>query len=175
MALKMLSNGQYQVRTLKEAQEALQGMKNLQAEIEELMKEHGIDEMMQDATEMKKAATAYAVKNKLEQIKCKGFHATLIEQSYDTHFLAVDEDVREAQPTVDRPLKSVKAILRKKFGPMTKGSKSLDIWKRVTKPVVDKAALDEVVGEGLLTVKEITPAFIEKKKAPYLRLFDDKD
>jgi hypothetical protein len=173
MALKMLSNGQYQVRSLKEAQEALLGMRNLEAEIKELMDEHGITEMMQDATEMKKAATAYAVENNLDQIQCKGFHATLIQQSYGTQFLATDEDVREAQVDTDRPLKSLRSILRKKFGPLTKGSRSLEIWKRVTKPVIDKAALDDVVSEGLLNVKEITPAFVEKKKAPYLRVFED--
>lgn len=172
MSLKMLANGQYEVKTLKQAKEALQGMRNLQAEIEEMMKESGISEMMEDATEMKRAATAYAVSNKLERIDCNGFHATLIEQSYDTHFLATDEDVREAEPQ-GRQLKSLRSILRKKFGPMTKGSKSLEIWKRVTKPVVDKTALEEVVAEGELTAKELTPSFVEKKKAPYLRVFED--
>jgi hypothetical protein len=172
MALKMLDNGQYVVKTLAEAQEALAMMRELEAEIRTIQKEHGIDEMMQDATELKKAAQAYAVEKGLERIEGDGFHGTLISQSFDSHFIATDEDLANEEPA-GRKLNSLRAIIRKKFGPYTKGSKSSQLWRRATKPVVDRTALDEIVAEGLLTVKEITPAFVEKKKSPYLRIFED--
>lgn len=177
--LKRNDNGTFDIRTEEQARKALEGMANLQAEIAELQAEHGISEMMDDAAELKKGATEWAKAQRRKpgdqvRIECDGFHAVLIEQAYDARFIATEDDLTGDEPTV-RKIKPLRAIIRKKFGPFTKGSKSSQIWKRITKSVVDKDALDEVVAEGLLTVKEITPAFVEKKKAPFLRVFHAGD
>jgi hypothetical protein len=172
MGLKMLSNGQYEVKTLKDAKAALEGMVALEAEISELMKEHGIDEMMQDAAEMKRAAQAFCAAKEIDRVDLDGCHFTLIKQAYDSRFIATDDDLNGAEPA-DRKIVPLRKIIRKKFGPFGKGKKSSEIWKRITKPTVVKEALDEVVAEGLLTVDEIAPSFVEKQKAPYLRRFND--
>lgn len=166
-------------RQSKDVRKALQDYMTLQRKIEKLKRKHGIIDMEAAADELKKAVTLWAALN-LEpgsQIECDGFHATLISQPYDSRFLATDEerdDYLDAnQPIKDRQVISLRQIVREKFGPFGKGTKSSRIWRRITRPVVVKEALDEVVGEGLLTVDEIAPSFVEKHKAPYLRFFED--
>lgn len=172
MALKMNPNGTYEVKSLKDAKQALEGMMALDAEIRELMEEHGISEMMQDATEMKKAAQAYCVAKGIERVEMGDVHFTLVKQAYDSRFIATEADLTGEEP-VDRKVVPLRQIIRKKFGPFGKGKKASEIWKRITKPVVVKEALDEVVAEGLLSVDDISPSFVEKQKAPYLRKFEN--
>ena len=57
----------------------------------------------------------------------------------------------------------------KKFGKGTAEFKAA--WKRATKPVADVPELEMMVGEDLLTVKELAKCYAEKKKTPYLRIF----
>jgi len=172
MALKMLKNGQYVVKSRADAVAALEGMIALESEIRELMKEQGIDEMMQDAAEMKKAAQAYCVNNGIDRLDLEGVHFTLIKQAYDSRFIATEDDLTGDEPD-NRQIIPLRKIIRKKFGPFGKGTNASRIWKRITKSVIVKEALDEVVAEGLLTVDEISPSFVEKHKTPYLRKFED--
>ena len=46
-----------------------------------------------------------------------------------------------------------------------------DIWSRVTRRVANPEGIDEIVGEGIVSLDEIKGAFVEKTKAPYLRGF----
>jgi len=183
MALKQLSNGTYEIRNMKDAVAALNLFQTLDEEIIELMQEHGITEMMQDAVELKKAVTKWAVETKTERIDYEGHHATLISQNYDARFIGtkdevptdraelyrygiVDEHGREVRKIV--PLR---AILKKKF--KKHPAKVKEIWQRATVRIVDKEAVEELISEGVLTVDEIAPCFVEKTKAPYLRPFED--
>lgn len=163
----------------KDVRQALQDYMAKQRKIEKLKRKHGILDLEAEAQELKQAATLWAALNLKggDQIECDGFHATLISQPYDSRFLATDEDrdeyIEANEPIKDRQVISLRHIVRKKFGPFSKGSQSSKIWRRITRPVVVKEALDEVVGEGLLTVEEITPSFVEKQKAPYLQFYED--
>jgi len=177
MALKRNDNGTFVVRNLEDARTALETVMLLKAEVEELMKEHGITEMMDDAAEMKKAATAWAVtqrRNPTDEFKIQGdgFHATLIEQPYDARFIATENDLTGDEPD-NRDVIPLRRTIRKKYGPFKKGSKSSRLWQRITKPVVMREALDEAVAEGLLSIEEVAPSFVEKRKAAYLRIFED--
>jgi len=183
MALKQLSNGTYVIRNMKDAVAALNLFQTLDEEITELMQENGITEMMQDAVELKKAVTKWAVETGTERIDYDNHHASLISQNYDAKFIgttaeiprtreelyrvgAVDEHGREIREIV--PLRT---ILKRKF--KKNPAKVKELWKRVTVRVVNKEAVEELISEGILTVDEVAPCFVEKSKSPYLRSFED--
>lgn len=163
-----LKNGQYQVKNLKQAQEALEGVRAMRDEIEELMAEHGIKEMQEDATELKRAATAWAAETGTAQIDLgNGVYARLRQDKYGGRWIATDADFDKDTPGNVITLLS---ILRRKFKNKEKRS---EIWNRVTKRAVDPDALQRVVQEGLLTAEEIAPAFTEKDKAPFLIIYGE--
>jgi len=170
MALKRLQNGQYEVKTLKQAKEALMTMRELQSSISELMEEHGITEMMEDASELKKAATRWAASSDTPRIDLgngrKGEpYALLRRDKYGGTWIATDDDITDAAPPKATSLLS---ILRGKYRDKTIRS---EIWNRVTKRTIDQDGLKRVVDEGLLSDSEIAPAFYEKEKAPFLIVY----
>lgn len=171
MAIRRNENGTYTVTSKKQAVEAIEAMTALQESIDELLQEHGITEMMEDATELKKAATNYCVSKKVETLPLSAGHATLITASYDRRVVATQAEADLInESSVDRKIVPLRKILAKKF----RDKKQLkEIWNRVTVRVVNVPALEEVVQEGILDVDEISPAYHEKQKAPYLRIFKD--
>jgi len=168
VALTRKTNGQYTVKTRKQAIEALTAARTMKAEIQALMEEHGISDMMEDATEMTKAVVRYMDEQKLDNLQAKGFHGTLVRAAYDKRWIATDEELDEA----GRPANSMslRRILRKKF---KNAAKRKEIWMRITKRVADPEGIDEVVTEGILTIEEVGPSYVEKTKAPYLRIYED--
>jgi len=175
MALKPAANGTYNVRNLKEAKEALQLMKAISEEIQEIREEHGIMQLESDATELKKAATRWAVSSKTERIDFDaGFHATLISQSYDPRYIATDEDMPDELPE-GRKIIPLQTIIEKKFKSKVSkpGSKAREVWFQITKRVIDREAVDQAVADGVFKVDDIAPSFVEKQKAPYLRVFEE--
>ena len=173
MALKRLKNGQFQVRNVQEAKEALIGSENLKAEVETLMREHGISEMMEDASEMKKAATAWAANTDTQRIDLgtgrQGEpYALLRKDKYGGKWIASSDDLDADTPAGAIPLIY---ILRQKFKNKTERS---EIWNRVTKRSVDVDSLNRVVQEGVLSAEDIAPAFYEKEKAPFLIVYGKK-
>jgi hypothetical protein len=164
--LKRLNNGQYKVTSKKEAVEALSTMAELTTEILALMAEHGITEMQEDATELKKAATRWAAQNEVARIDLPdGSHATLRRDKYGGHWIATDDDLTTDDAASAVPLLR---ILRKKY--KNKVTRS-EIWNRVTRRQVDSDALQRVIAEGILTAEEVAPAYAEKEKAPFLIVY----
>jgi len=175
MALKPAANGEYNVRNLKEAKEALQLMQTIKEELDEIRAANGVAELEQDSTELKKAATRWAVASGTERIDFdKGFHATLIQQFHGAEYIATDDDVPDELPE-GRTVVSLQTIIEKKFKSKVaaKGSKARKVWFQITKRVVDRAAIDQAVADGLFTVDDVAPSFVEKQKAPYLRVFEE--
>lgn len=171
MALKLLTNGQYVVKTKKQAVEALQMMETLKGEIAALRKEHGLDELEQDAVELKKAATRYLVENGVERLDFThdvvNMHGTLVA-GFDKKWLLTNEDLQSAgQPT---GAKSLRSILRKKFSDPADFKR---VWARVTKRVVNPEGIDELVSEGAIDEDDVAPALVEKPRTPYLRIYED--
>lgn len=170
--VKVTSDGVVVIKTDKDAREALEAFQRLKVEIDELKEESGLNDLEKDAVAYKAAAQNYMIAKKRDQIQCKGFHGTLVKGYYQSHFVATEDEIAEGDPEGVIPLQK---IIEKKFKSKIKdkGSKARKIWMRITKRVVDFSAIDELVAEGVLAVDEIAPAWVEKEKAPYLRLFDD--
>lgn len=149
----------------------------LELKLQEARTQAGIPAIEEKLDKVKAALVTAMVDGGLDQVEAMGFHATLVKQNYGSMFLATSEDVESAQRDLefpeDRVLRSVRSILRDKYGAMTKGSKSLEIWKRITRPVVVPELVEEVIADKLLTVDEIADAFVEKTKKPYARVFKD--
>jgi len=170
VALKMNVNGQYVVTSKKQAIEALVMMHTLKDEIAEIRKKAGLDELEQDAVELKKAVTGYCVNHGVERLDFEHdddpMHGTLVK-GYDRTWLLTDEDFRSAGAPVGA--KSLRRILRRKFG----SEDFKRIYARITKRVLDPEELDALVTEGVIDADEIAPAFVEKPRTPYLRIFND--
>lgn len=174
MALKVHGDGFVEIKTAADATKALVAFKNLKGEIDELKEESGLNDLEKDAMAYKVAVQNYMVDNDLEQIvvKDQGFHGTLVKGFASSHWIGTDADLTGDEP---EHVESLQSIIESKFNNSvtTKGSKARKVWLRITKRTVDQEAIEEVVREGTLVINEISPAFIEKPRAPYLRIFDD--
>jgi hypothetical protein len=168
MAVKSNINGTYTISTKADVVKALKMMQERKEEAESLMREHGIQELMQEATELKKAATAYCVAKGISNVDMGDSYAQLREDGYDRRWIGTRAELAE----MDAPEGAVplRTILQRKFG--GKSDTFKETWNRITKRVIDKDSLQEVIDEGVLDEDEIAPAFVEKKKAPYLRVYD---
>jgi len=172
MALTVTDDGFIVIKSQDDAKKALQKFQTLKAERDELYEEHGIKDMDEELVALKAAVTKFMADNKVEQIECKGFHGTLVKGYHGGHWLATDDDI---SPGDHKTAKSLQAIIEKKFKSKisVKGSKARKVWMKITKRVVDHEAVEAAVADGTLNVKEIAPAWSEKEKAPYLRIFQD--
>lgn len=167
MPLKRKTNGTFSVSNESQAKEALKTVLELKHEIKRLEEEHGITEMMDDSSELKKAATRWAVESNTQAIDLGGgVYARLRQDKYGGTWVTTDDDL-DGAPVSAVPLLK---ILRKKFPNKTLRS---EIWNRVTKRTVDPDKLNRVVEEGILTAEEVAPAFYEKDKAPFLMIYGD--
>jgi F0F1-type ATP synthase alpha subunit len=174
MALKAAKNGQYEIKNEKQAVEALTLFQVRKAKAEALRIRHGIADMEKDCVELKKAVTAFAVSSDADRIDFdvdgKDFHATLVKQFHGAMFVATDEDIPDEFPDA----KSLKSIIEEKFdGSIKEKGKARKVWNKITRRIADRSLIDQAVAEGLLTVDEIAPSFIEREKAPYLRIFEE--
>lgn len=179
MALKRLSNGEYVISSRKEAQAALVMFETLQAEVEEIRRQHDLQEIEQDQVELKRGVTAWMLTNEVSDIEIdkSGKYGKLIEQGYDKRVIAtqaeLDEYVVDGKALVNPKITPLRKLFVKKFG---KGTAELkEAWNRATKRVADVQALEEMVAEGEITVKELAKCYAEKKKTPYLRIFGKGD
>jgi hypothetical protein len=166
MMLTRTKSGQFSLKSKADVKAALLLMQELKDDIATLKREHGIDELEQDAVELKKAAEGYMVAKDVDEIQLEGGnYAKLIRGGYDRHWVLNDSEITDQTPGV----KSLRSILKKKFGGNTIGYK--DAMRRITKRIPDAEKIEEAVSEGLLTEKEIAPAFVEKERRPYLRVY----
>lgn len=176
MALKPTKSGEYHIKTLKEAKEALVLFQAVKNELDEIREREGMSEMEQDGVELKKAVTRFAIATKTERIDFdSGIHATLVSQFYDAQYIATEDEIPAELPENRKKVVPLQTIIEKKFKSKItdKGSKARKIWMKITKRVIDKGAIDQLVAEGVLTTDDLAPAFVEKEKAPYLRIFED--
>lgn len=176
LALKPTKSGEYHIKTLKEAKEALVLFQSIKGELDEIREREGMAEMEQDGVELKKAVTRFAVSTKTERIDFDdGVHATLVSQFYGAEYIATVDEIPASLPENRKKVVPLQTIIEKKFKSKIdeKGSKARKVWMKITKRVVDKEAIDQLVAEGVFKVDDLAPAFVEKEKAPYLRIFED--
>jgi hypothetical protein len=170
VALKILSNGQYVVKTKKQAIEAMQMMGTMKDEISAIRKKYGLDEMEQDATELKKAVTRYCVENNVDRLDYEhensNYHGTLVA-GFDKKWILTQDDLRSAgQPAGAKPLRT---ILKDKFS----AEEFKRVWARATKRIADPEGIDALVSDGVLDEDDVAQALVEKPRTAYLRIYED--
>jgi hypothetical protein len=160
MALKRRKNGTYVVDKKADAEEALMLMLEIEDAIKEIHKDNGIPEMMMDSTELKRAATRYFASKRIKAMTLKGAGkvAKLIEGS-EGQWIGTKAEMPDDAPDGVRPLKSIVGK---------------DMWKRITRRMIDPDKIMEAVSKGELDEDEISAAYYEKPRAPYVRLYDDE-
>jgi hypothetical protein len=166
VAVKANDNFTYTVTSKKDAVKALRMMQERQEEIARIERENGIPELRQEATELKKAATMFCVARKISQLDMGDSYAQLREDGYDRRWIATRHDLEDVDAPGAVPLRT---ILQRALGGKSEEFKAA--WNRITKRVIDADALQEIVDEGIVDEDEIAPAFVEKKRAPYLRIY----
>lgn len=145
----------------------LEQVEELNSKAEKLMQKHGISEMLAEAAELKKAATALTVEAEFKSILMpSGARYDLRQDTYNKRIIGDAEDLAGVKtPEGVIPLRK---ILNKKFDKKA----ALDVWRSVTTRKVDEAKLTQAVNEGTLTLDEITPAYYHDLKSPYLRRYE---
>lgn len=176
--MKVHDNGFIEITNKKDAKEALQAAKNLQDEITTVKAETGLDELEKDLTAYKGGLTQFMVRTEMESVEGKGFHGTLVKGSGGSRWITTDDDITESDP---ERCKSLKSIIMEKFGVSSLKGKDRRVvearrlFNQITKRVADPEAIEIAVEEKQLTVDEISPAWVELSRAPYLRIFEDTD
>lgn len=153
------------------ATEILTGLSLLESEIAKKREKAGLPELEMKRDAVKKELTEFMTANEVAHaISPDGAVATLVKASYDSRFIATAEDFEEMEEIPDRDVIPLREIVKMKYGVMKKGTNSWRIWNRITKRVVQADKLEEVISEGLLTVDEVAPSFVQKQKKPYVRV-----
>lgn len=162
--LKANENGTYTITNKEGAIKALGMMQERSEEAIQLSKEYGITDLQREAAELKKAATAFCVAKGIEKLDLGDSYASLRQDGYDRRWIATKDELAEVDAPDAVPLRT---ILKREFST----GQFKEIWNRITRRVVDPDALQEAIDEGILNEEEIAPAFVEKKKSPYLRIY----
>jgi hypothetical protein len=135
-----------------------------QAKLEEARKSAGIPKLESEIDLLKQEITADMVESGTATLlSTRGSKATLVQASYDARFIGTTEDIRGDEGRKVVPLHT---IIYKKFDKIEAGK----VWRQITKRVVVPEKVEEAVAEGFLTVNEISVAFVEKTKKPYIRI-----
>lgn len=157
ITFKRLKNGQFRITTKDQAQEALAVVLELQDQIDALEAEHGIKEMREDAVELKKAATAFMDMRNVDVFQLDGKIARLI-RSYSSRWIGTKADIDEKTPAGTRTLRSIVGK---------------EMWMKISKRVADPDLIAQAVADGTVDEGEISDAYVEIPRAPYVRFFSD--
>jgi hypothetical protein len=151
------------------ALKALEKLVELQEKLAEAKRKAGIARMESEIDRLKGTITNFMIEADEEHLYATdGHYATLIKATYDAHFVGTKDEIPE--DIGDRKVIPLRTIIYKKL-PKEEAAK---LWQRVTKRVVVTELVEEVVAEGILVVNEISPAFVEKSKKPYVRIYDGR-
>lgn len=172
--MKIHKDGFIEIKSMKDAKEALKRFQDLKVEIDELKEESGLNDLERDAVAYKAGLQKFMIAKGKEQLQGDGYHGTLIKTTASSRWIATHGDLDGSEPAGTKPLRE---IIEKKFkGKVTeKGSAARRMWMAVTKRTVDVEALTEQVDAGELTTDEIAPALVETFRTPYLRVFEDAE
>jgi hypothetical protein len=144
--LKANRNGTYTIKNTSQLLRALHEFDQVQTELEPLMRQ---------ATELKKAATYYAAKKRLDVVQLEGRYFRLISRT-NRYW-----DAAELQKIIGNKTVKVKGKTKK-------------LWQIVTKRVPDAELISEAIDKGYLDEDEIGVAFKESKQQPFLQRYEGK-
>lgn len=154
-------------------------MEVLKLELAAKEQEHGITKLRQKIEQRKQKVKDFMVENDVDAIDFADGsrrYVKLIRQTFDRQVISDDRD-REIVfgGVVGKDLKyTLKEIIEHKYGTIKSNRKARRLWLRVTRRIVDLPELEEAVSEGLLSVDEISPAYYERRKAPYIQTYGGK-
>ena len=107
MTLKIHQDGFVEIKSKKAALEALQAFRDLKAEIDEVKKESGLDELERDAMAYKAAAQKFMIDKDMEQLQGDGWHATLVKGHGSSRWITDEDDLTGDEPDRVRTLRSI--------------------------------------------------------------------
>ena len=145
------------VTSMKEARRTLQRMEEINAQIVPLQNE---------AVQLKKDVTAFAVSKKAVVIQLDGCYYRLIERS-NRIWVATPDDMPTPAPKGARSLKEICKGVKVKV----KG-KSVPLWNAITKRVPDPIAIENAVNQGWIDEDEIHRAYLEKPQSTFLQRYE---
>jgi len=152
-----------------QARGELERLVNTQIKLNEARRKLGIPKMEAEIDLLKSRLVDYMIEHEEEKLNGHGHHATLVQGFHGAHFVGTKDELAELEISPDRKITPLRTIIYKKFSKDI----AVDLWMRVTKRVVVKEAVEEVIAEGLLSVKDVAPSFVEQAKKPYIRVFQD--
>jgi len=159
------------IKTEKDARAALNRMREIKHQIEEILEAEGVNDLQAEADALKTAATDWAVTEDQDVIDLgQGVYARLRRDKYGGRWITDGDDLlADDVPVTVVPLK---AILKKKYKDEPNDFKR--VWYAITRRVADPTRLEKAVAEGTLTESEISGAFFEKDKKPFLQVYGGK-
>jgi len=146
------------LKTKAEAAKALEKSVKLRASADTLVAEHGIDELYKEAERLKDEVAEFCISKKIDKLDIKGQrYGRVIQAVQERIWVATKDDIPEGVKGV----KPLKTILSK------------ELFMKVTKRVVDPVKLDEAVNDELITLDEISKAYVERMRKPSFRVFEE--
>ena len=143
----------------------------MQTELANLRQQTGIERLEQRIDEYKTKLRDFCVEAEEETINLQGGrYVRLVQSASERRIIGTTEELNAISDSEGQPtgMKSLMRILQEKF-PTDK--RWVEIWRRATKPIPDISAIEQLVSEGILSVEDLQPAYYEKKKSPYIRIF----
>lgn len=145
------------IKTKADAVEALELSTMLKDEAEAEMIKLGIKEKLEAADELKKKVTGFAASKGIDKLDLPdGRYGKLIQAVGERIWIGTKKDIPEGATDKIKPLKSLV---------------SKEVWMMITRRVPDPELIEQAVSDGAVTLDEIEPAYFEKMRAPYLRVF----
>jgi hypothetical protein len=145
------------IKTKDDAVEVLQHATRLKEEAEALMEQNGITDMLDRADELKREVTKFAAAKGIDKLDLPdGRYGKIITAVHERVWVGTKDDMPDNTPAKVKPLKSL----------VTK-----EVWMKITRRVPDPERIEQAVSEGLVTLDQIEPAYFEKMRAPFIRVF----
>jgi hypothetical protein len=124
-----------------------------------------IAEDMKRQVELKKAATAFAVKKKIDVLQLDGAYFRQINRA-SRFWIGEPAEMPSPTPKGAKSLREICAGLT-----ATVKGKEIPLWNYITKRVPDPEKIDKAVALGFVKESVISKAYIEKPQAPFLQRY----
>jgi hypothetical protein len=146
------------MKTKDEAIKALVQADKLEKEAKELEIQYGITERKEKAKAIKGDVARFFAAKGIQAVQLpSGATGRLITSVQERVWVGTREDMPEDAPDGLKPLKSL----------VTK-----EIWMKLSRRKADPEKIDQAVSDGLVTIDEIMPAYYERMRAGYVRIFE---
>lgn len=146
------------MKTKAEAIKALVQADKLEREAKEMEIQYGISERRNKAKVIKSEVAHFFAAKGITAVELPtGATGRLIQSVQERVWVGTKEDMPVDAPEGLKPLKSLV---------------SKEIWMKLTRRRPDPEKIDQAVADGLVTIDEIQPAYYERMRAGYIRIFE---